>query len=70
MKVVRVQYTVQPGYAGQNKENVAAVMRELQDFLHLFFEHPLNGDAGPFGYSLGDEVLIDLFLEQAIFQCA
>jgi hypothetical protein len=34
MKVVRVQYTVQPGYAGQNRENVAAVMQELHASHH------------------------------------
>jgi hypothetical protein len=34
MKVVRVQYTVTPAYAGKNQENIAAIVGELKTLNH------------------------------------
>jgi pimeloyl-ACP methyl ester carboxylesterase len=34
MKVVRVQYTVRPAYAGKNQENIAAIVEELKTSNH------------------------------------
>ena len=34
MKATRIQYTVQPGFAEQNKQNIAKVMEELRAANH------------------------------------
>ncbi|WP_259065271.1 hypothetical protein HDF24_01130 [Mucilaginibacter sp. X4EP1] len=34
MKVVRVQYTVRPGYVATNQQNIAAIVSELKTLKH------------------------------------
>ena len=34
MKITRIQYTVQPAFAEQNKRNIARVMQELRSLNH------------------------------------
>lgn len=34
MKTIRIQYTVQPGFAETNKQNIAKVMQELRALNH------------------------------------
>jgi hypothetical protein len=39
MKVIRVQYTVQPDYAEQNKQNIEAVMQEVRQLANPDFKY-------------------------------
>jgi len=34
MKIAKIQYTVQPGFAEKNKQNIAKVMQELRSLNH------------------------------------
>jgi hypothetical protein len=34
MKIAKIQYTVQPGFTGKNKQNIAKVMQELRSLNH------------------------------------
>lgn len=34
MKIMKIQYTVQPGFAETNKQNIAKVMQELRTLNH------------------------------------
>ena len=40
MKIVRVTYTTQPGYAGQNAGNIQQVMSDLRELGSMFASAP------------------------------
>ncbi|HZY38356.1 MAG TPA: hypothetical protein VFE53_16980 [Mucilaginibacter sp.] len=68
MKIVRVTYTTQPGYAGQNQHNIQAVMSDLRQAGHtgIFYHVCLGADGKTFTHTAffekdGDEkTLFDL----------